>query len=844
MGYLGEGVYDMQTINILYQNEASLTKLIAQHEFAKQDHLLIRLHTCIHTSDTIKPLLQLLHTVLPKATIIGSSHTAVIYHGEILEHVCLLSFTTLPNVHIQAQLFDLTNMEPLALAETVRKAELLQESNAAIVLFSSTYHKVGHFIKACEDFTNNIKMIGGIACDREDTTLRKGTPAFVCFNETVSIHGVVIASLQSASLTTYGNAICGVEQIGQTYTITKANGLYVEEINHQDASAWYRGLLDKQAFAQDPSISKVFPFVLPEHQNTVRTIFYDEETNRIHWVDNPNTPETIRLAYCSPQETIKEAHQICEDLQELEAESIFAYSCLVRNEIMNKCSTWELSPFKDTNISGALCAGEICHIQGRNVYSNCTCSLLTLATDGGTLPIQMEALNDVDGLGFDNQHILTYLLKSTSDDMYKTNASLSKQIIEQNNQMLEALFVDQVTGLSNMTKYLYDRNHMDFNKVCIINTQNASMLRSHYGDELCNKELIHKVKRCRDFLNDSELYFYQHNQDCIMICALASYNDEQFLIKMKELFTFLSTIESKEKGFFYVNEFALVIHESELLEKAELTLSYIERSDQRFLLYYPNLGLESEVEVELECLANIKYAILHDGVEPYFQPIHDNQLHEIVKYESLMRLRTRDGKILYPNQFLDTAKKFKLYEDLSRQMIAKVMNLYRDSQDSVSINLSVQDIYSDETKALIYTQLIQTKTPHNIIFEIVESEEIHKDNILEDFIRHIRKLGAKIAIDDFGSGYSNLLKLVKLDADYIKIDGEIIRNMLQDETCRKILDTILFLSKQTHTELIAEFVENDQIQNEIEHLGIRFSQGYHFSKPKPYDCFPHHDKVE
>lgn len=834
----------METINVLYRDEATLKDTIQQYQAKQLDSLLIRVHTCIHTTETIKPLLSMLHTALPQATIIGGSHNAIIYHGEILEQECLISFTSLPHVNIQAKLFDTQDVEPLDLAERVRKQELLQQSEAAIVLFSSTYHKVGRFIKACDSFTKHVKMVGGIACDTEDKTLRKGTPAFVCLNEEISPHGVVIAALQSEQLIAYGNAICGVEQIGQTYSITKADDLYVEEINEQDASSWYRSLLDEHAFAKDHEISKVFPFVLPEEQNTVRTIFYDEEKNKIHWVDNPDSPQIIRLAFCSPHETIKEAREICEDLQEIDAQSIFVYSCCVRNEIMNKCSTWELSPFKDTKISGALCAGEICHIHGRNVYSNCTCSLLTLSLQEGKLPIHMEALDDVEDLGFDNQHILTYLLKSTSDDMYKTNASLSKQIIEQNNQMLEALFSNQVTKLANMTKYLYDRNHLDFNKVCIINTQNASMLRTHYGDELCNKELIQKVKRCRDFLNDPELYFYQYSQDCIMICALTEYDDELFLSKMKELSTYLGTVESREKGFFYVNEFALVIHESELLEKAELTLSYIERSDQRFLLYYPNLGLESEVEEELKCLSNIKYAVLHDGVEPYFQPIHDNQLHEIVKYEALMRLRTPDGNILYPNQFLDTAKKFKLYEDLSRQMIAKVMNLYRDSLDSVSINLSVQDIYSDETKALIYSQLQQTKTPHNIIFEIVESEEIHRDNILEDFIRRIRQLGAKIAIDDFGSGYSNLLKLVKLDADYIKIDGEIIRNMLQDETCRKILDTILFLSKQTHTELIAEFVENDLIQHEIEHLGIRFSQGYHFSKPKPYDCFPHHDKVD
>lgn len=835
----------MDTINTLFTDIPSLNDVIKQKQLIKEAHLLIRVHSSAHTMDSIAPLLHHLHTELPDAQIIGESNSAVIYEGKLIKNHCLISFTTVEDAQITSAFFSTKNKTPQTLAEEVKESKLLQDSMIAFIFFSNTFQKVAKFIKECSAFASDVKMIGGIACNSANPTLSEETPGFVFHNETISDYGLVICSLKHPGFITYSNAICGVEQIGQTYTITKAQGFYIDEINHQDATQWYCNLLDEQAFRKDPEISKIFPFVLPCQENTVRSIFYDEKCKKIHWVDNVDVPETIRLSYCSPYQTIKEARSICQDLIHTSAETIFVYSCLVRDEIMNKCCHWELSPFCNTNISGALCCGEICNINGHNVYSNNTCSLLTLSLhEDKTLSIHHDKLDHVNDLGFDNQHILTYLLKSTNDDMYKTNASLSRQIIEQNNQMLETLFTDPVTGLANLTKYLYDRNHMNFDKMCIISTQNAAMLRSHYGDEMCNTELKNKVKRCQDFLCDPQYYFYQHNLDCFMICALDLSDDKKFLIKMRELFDYLGKVEYKEAKFFYVNEFALVVHEHGLLEKAELTLSYIERSNQRFLLYYPNLGLESEVEAELECLANIKYAILHDGVEPYFQPIHDNTLHEIAKYESLMRLHTSNGSILYPDQFLDIAKKFKLYEELSRQMITKVMNLYCDSSDSVSINLSVQDIYSDETKLLIYTQLTKTKTPQNIIFEIVESEEIHKDHILEDFITKIRAYGAKIAIDDFGSGYSNLLKLVKLNADYIKIDGEIIRNMLQDETCRKILDTILFLSHQTNTELIAEFVENDRIQKEIEHLGIRFSQGYHFSKPKPYDSFSHHKEEE
>lgn len=828
----------MKTFNTLFRDFKQLQDVMQAHEIIDDPHLLVRVHTGVHTKETIQPFLSELCHLLPQASIIGGSHIAIIYNSEILFHECLISFTYMPSIQLQTAMFTTKNTSATALAANVEKSQILKDAKAGLLFLSSTFHKVSRFIQACDEFAKGVTLIGGITHDSSNTTLCKKEEGFVFVQDQVSTHAAVFCSMKGDPLYTYGNAIFGVEQIGQTYQITKSDGLYIDEINHQDASLWYRNLLDKDAFEKEPEISKVFPFVLPDEECGIRTVFYDTDKKKIHWVDDVIEQQNIRIGYCSPKVSIEQCRSVCQDLETVDAESLFVYSCITRNDIMHQCCKWELTPFKDTCIAGALCAGEICNVNGKNVYGNSTCSLLALGQQKDVhLNIHKDALDQVDDLEYDNQHILTYLLKTTSDDMYKTNASLSRQILEQNNQMMENLFVDSITKLPNLTKFLYDKDHMEFNKICMISTQNAAMLRSHYGDQPCNQEIVNKVQRTREFLNDPELYIYQYNQDRIMILALTNYDDEIYLKKIKGLFTYLGTIESKQNGFYYVNEFAVVIHEKDILEKVELTLSYVERSSQRFLLYYPNLGLEDQIEEELQCLSHIKYAILHDSVEPYFQPIHDNKYHTIQKYESLMRLRTKDGDILYPNQFLDTAKKFKLYEELSRQMIGKVMNLYIDSEDCVTINLSEQDIYSDTTKALIYSQLQQTKTPQNIVFEIVESEEIHKDNILEEFIHKLRHYGAKIAIDDFGSGYSNLLKLVKLNADYIKIDGEIIRNMLEDETCHKILDTILFLSKQTHTELIAEFVETSEIQEEIESMGIRFSQGYHFSRPKPYTDF-------
>lgn len=824
----------METQSIIFSDFKALDAFARYHEIHDHESLLIRVHTCIHSYKSIQPFLEELRNMYPKAVIIGGNHVAVIAQGDILPNTCLLSFTKFEHSNLTAQLFDTHQKDGEVLAKEVQASSILKGAASAFLFFTRTYTNIAKFIEASNAFASDVKFCGGVTNNTCMKTEEDNTP-FVIVNTQVYTNGLAICSVQNKDLHVYSNAIIGTEQIGQNFTITKCDGCYIEEINNKNASKWYRSYLNEEQFKKDPAISLEFPFILPERENSIRTILYDEEKDMLYWADQVELNEKIRLAYASPNVIIKECRQICEEIQSLPTETIFVYSCQTRNTILNHCCKWELSPFVNTNIAGALCEGEIINIDGNNEYSNCTCSLMCMSEHiDARVHLENGALDKVENLTYDNQHILTYLLKSTNDEMVRTNDSLNRQIDEQNSQILETLFIDAKTKLPNFTKFLYDHEVMVFNKLCIISNKNDVMLRSHYGDTRCNHELTLKIERCRKHLDDPEIYFYQHSQDKLLLCATAGYDDTRFLKKVKSLFTYLGTIEAKDHEFYYVNEFAVVLNENDLLDKAELTLSYVKRSSQRFLLYYPNLGLESELEEELVCLSNIKYALLHDGVIPYFQPIHDNKFHAINKFESLMRLQGKDGTIMMPDQFLGVSKKYKLYEELSRHMIQKVMVLFKDSKYTVTINLSVQDIYSDTTKKLIYQQLQETSTPENVIFEIVESEEIHRDQIFEEFLKRIRSIGAKIAIDDFGSGYNNLLKLVKLNADYIKIDGEIVRNMLNDEKCRQILDTILFLSKQTNTELVAEFVENNEIQEEIERLGIRFSQGYHFAKPKPY----------
>lgn len=90
----------------------------------------------------------------------------------------------------------------------------------------------------------------------------------------------------------------------------------------------------------------------------------------------------------------------------------------------------------------------------------------------------------------------------------------------------------------------------------------------------------------------------------------------------------------------------------------------------------------------------------------------------------------------------------------------------------------------------------------------------------------------KIAIDDFGSGYSNFERLLEYTPDILKIDGSLIKNIETDEFSRSLVETIVTFAKKQNIETIAEFVENENIYNILNEIGVDYSQGYFFGKPE------------
>jgi len=245
--------------------------------------------------------------------------------------------------------------------------------------------------------------------------------------------------------------------------------------------------------------------------------------------------------------------------------------------------------------------------------------------------------------------------------------------------------------------------------------------------------------------------------------------------------------------------------------------------------YFDSIFFKNEL-INCTIFDKIKESLRDSTIEPYFQKIVKVHNQEIYKYESLMRLIQNDGTVLTPNVFLDKSKKYRLYPQLMHIMITKVFNYVKKYKINVSINLDYNDLIDIRMQKNILSILKKDDIGKFITVEILESEKIHNFDLINEFIRDLKQYNVKVAIDDFGSGFSNYENILRLDIDYIKLDGSLIQKIHED-IYYSLIKSIVSFAKEQNIGIIAEFVSDLSILRRIRTLDIGYVQGYYLGKP-------------
>jgi len=212
-------------------------------------------------------------------------------------------------------------------------------------------------------------------------------------------------------------------------------------------------------------------------------------------------------------------------------------------------------------------------------------------------------------------------------------------------------------------------------------------------------------------------------------------------------------------------------------------------------------------------------------------------------YELLLRLIDENGNLLTPFNFIPAAERYNLMPQLDRWVLktalikmAAVLQADPESTLSCSINLSGQSFCEPGFIEFVTDQINKSGiSAERIHFEITETAAISNLSQSIKFIETLKKIGCCFSLDDFGSGMSSFTYLKNLPVDYLKIDGYFVKNMLTNTVDYAMVKSINEIGHVMGLRTIAEFVENDQIFQELASLGIDYGQGYGIAKPEPFE---------
>ncbi len=246
---------------------------------------------------------------------------------------------------------------------------------------------------------------------------------------------------------------------------------------------------------------------------------------------------------------------------------------------------------------------------------------------------------------------------------------------------------------------------------------------------------------------------------------------------------------------------------------------------------------------EMQWVSRINQALEEQRLILYRQPIislTDN--YRVHHYEMLLRMIDREGKLVPPGNFIPAAERFNLMPTLDRWVLSAAFQYCAahcrrsgEGKDAnCAINLSGTSLNDDRMLEYIREQMTQHKVqPNSICFEITETAAIANLGNAIEFIRELRSMGCEFALDDFGSGLSSFAYLKNLPVDYLKIDGNFVKDMETDAMDSAIVESINQIGHVLGIRTIAEFVENTAIRDSLGKMGVDFAQGYGIGKPEP-----------
>ncbi|HVS27833.1 MAG TPA: EAL domain-containing protein [Burkholderiales bacterium] len=235
----------------------------------------------------------------------------------------------------------------------------------------------------------------------------------------------------------------------------------------------------------------------------------------------------------------------------------------------------------------------------------------------------------------------------------------------------------------------------------------------------------------------------------------------------------------------------------------------------------------------------LRDALDEDRLLLYSQPVVRLTDRKLMHQEILLRMQDEQGKIILPGDFIEIAESIGVIQEIDMLVVKKLIhylqtNPEKEQKRRYFVNLSRASI-SDPRWVRRFQHMLGANdiVPSQLVFEITETAAMSEIDVTVSFIRELKEMGCRFALDDFGSGFSSFYYVKKFDVDYLKIDGNFVRDLVHDESNRIFVKALNDVAKGLHKQVIAEWVENKEVLDTLIEMGTQYGQGYLFQHPLP-----------
>lgn len=829
----------MKSFNYQYTTQKALLAFIKNNNINDNEKLLIQIFSGNSTYKKIDQIRLIFKKNFSLSCLLGSTSDGAIIDGELAKDGdIIVVFTQFQQTELTFYHYSSSDNSFL-IGQEIAKKIYNPSLTKAIISFTDGIHTNGEeYLNGLHSICPSIPVSGGMA---GDNGLVKQT--FIFSKDKVTDQGAIAVSLNNPNLTIKTSYSFNWTPIGKRMIVTRAVKNRVYEIDGLPAVDVYSKYMGKELARQLPQIGIEFPLIQTINNTDIgRAVLEKLPDGSLKFAGNIAEKAEVRFGVGNVKMILNDSKSHAKHLPN-NIESIFVYSCMARRRFLGISLICELEVLnKITNISGFFTHGEFYSDDDCNKYLlNESMTVLALSENiEEPKPVKKSpSISHKDKPNKTNALLaLSHLANTVSDELEQLNIHLEERVEDNTSFILKQVYTDRLTQLPNRTKLIKDIQDNKKNTMILINIDKFSMINDFYGHHAGDEILKQLAIKLRSAITDEHISLYRLSSDEFVILYPFLYTPED----LNRLIT--SNLPKVDPLIFkYENEdihISVTVavaeglnYKSDLLARVNMALQHARKNKLRYALYHDALQITEQYQANILMAKKIRLAINNRRIVPFYQPIIELSSGKIIKYECLARLIETDGNIISPHEFLPIANKIRLYDEVTRLIITHAFKRFHNTNIDFTINLSINDILNPKTQDFIFSMIDQFNVSSQITFEILETQELKNDKMVIKFIETIQAMNGSIAIDDFGSGFSNFERMTRIKANFIKIDGSLIKNIDTDPNAKIVVETIINFANKLHMQVIAEFVHSKSVLSTINALGIRYGQGFFLGKPNP-----------